>query len=33
MEWNGIVWRIRKVEQNEKIEWNEIGEMYMTNKW
>ena len=25
MEWNEMVWRIRKVEKNEKIEWNGMG--------
>ena len=27
MKWNGIVWKIRKVEKNKKIEWNRIVEM------
>ena len=28
MEWNGMVWRIRKVEKKEKKkEWNGMGKM------
>ena len=30
---NGMIWRIRKVEKNEKIKWNGMGEMGYTNKW
>ena len=33
MEWNGIVWRIKKVEKNEKMEWTRIGEIDRPNKW
>ena len=32
MEWNGMIWRIRKVEKNEKIEWNGMGKMGKPNK-
>ena len=32
MKWNGIVWRIWKVEKNEKWEWNGMGEMGFPNK-
>ena len=33
MEWNGIVWRIKKVEKNKKIKWNEMVGMGGANKW
>ena len=29
---NKMVWRIKKVEKNEKMEWNRMGEMCMSNK-
>ena len=28
-----MVWRIKKIEKNEKIKWNEIVEMDGANKW
>ena len=33
MEWNGIVWRIRKVEKNKKIEWSGMGKMGTPNMY
>ena len=32
MEWNGMIWKIRKVEWNEKIEWNEMRKTSTPNK-
>ena len=28
-----MIWRIRKVEKNEKIEWNGMVEIGGANKW